>query len=182
MYYSDPAPRERKSRRAEWIRQQGRPRSSGVRRMMEPEMVGAGSRRRRPQGYQWRHGDLGEGASVPGGSHRRGTTGGCAAQPGSHRAGSAKRAEVAARRHRRASEGSTGRLPTTPRAPLHAPSTSAATARKETDPDLIRIPTPRTRGDAQPAMALQVTDALFVGRQAACSNGVVVLIQWCSLQ
>ena len=84
-------------------------------------------------------------------------------------------------RHRRASEGSTGRLPTTPRAPLHAPSTSAATARKETDPDLIPIPTPRTRGDAQPAMALQVTGALFVGRQAACSNGVV-LIQWCSLQ
>ena len=102
--------------------------------------------------------------------------GGCAAQPGSHRAGSAKRAEVAARRHRRVSEGSTGRLPTTPRAPLHAPSTSAATARKETDPDLIPIPTPRTRGDAQPAMALQVTGALFVGRQAACSNGGVVLI------
>ena len=76
MYYSDPAPRERKSRRAERIRQQGRPRSSGVRRNMEPERVGAGSRRRRPHGYQRRHGDLGEGASVPGGSHRRGTTGG----------------------------------------------------------------------------------------------------------
>jgi len=62
------------------------------------------------------------------------------------------------------SEGSAGRLPTKPPAPLHAPSTAAATARKLA---LISTLTPTYKKEAlnHMTMPFQVTGALFVGRQ-----------------